>query len=105
MREILSNTAGVITTMEVDEITNKMVIKKHQDIEANIEMTNRLRNNDEYTRNGIKKGWLHAAHIPEVVIVELLQNGINVFHASAKEIVAGLKKIGKDNLLTTRARI
>lgn len=105
MPEIISNEAGVVTTMEVDKITNRMVIKKAQDISANVEMTNRLRNNDEYTRNGIKKGWMHAAHIPEIVIVKLLREGINVYHAPAKEIIAGLKKIGYDNLITTRANV
>lgn len=105
MQELVSNTGGVITTSKVDELTNRLVIKKRQDISANIEMTNRLRNDDEYTRNGIKNGWMHAAHIPEIVIVKLLRIGINVYHASGQEIIAGLKKIGYDNLITTRAKI
>jgi hypothetical protein len=48
---------------------------------------------------------MHAAHIPEIVIVKLLRIGINVYHASGQEIIAGLKKIGYDNLITTRAKI
>lgn len=100
---------------EFDPVTNtwtqtgfqgdKMLIRKTGDISANVEYATALRNSDQYSSDGIKKGFFHAAHIPEVVIVELLQIGVNVYRASAREIVAGLRKLNKDHLITTRKRV
>lgn len=86
-------------------VDDKMVTRIDADISANIEHATLLRNSDDYSKDGIKKGFFHAAHIPQVVIVELLQNGIDIYTASAKEIVAGLKRLHKDYLITTRKRV
>ncbi len=86
-------------------VDDKMVTRTEADCEANLQYATQLRNSDEYSREGIKKGFFHAAHIPAVVVVELLQNGIDVYRAPAKEIVAGLKRINKEHLLTTRKRV
>lgn len=98
-------TDGVVNETSVDPLTGRFVVKKKQDIEANLEYATALRNADQYSSDGIKKGWFHVAHIPNVVVAELLQHGVNVYRDSAKEIVAGLRKIGKDGLITTRKRV
>ena len=82
-----------------------MVVKHEQDLEPHVEYAKKLANSDEYTRHGIKKGFAHAAHIPDVVVVELKQIGIDVFRASAKEIIMGLRRLNKDYLLTSRKRL
>lgn len=99
------SSSGLVTRTYTDELTGKLVVVNEQDIQANVEMATRMRNDPEYSADGIKKGMWHAAHIPDVTIVELMGIGVNVFTASAKEIVAGLKRLHKDHLLTTTKRI
>jgi hypothetical protein len=86
-------------------VDDKLVIRKDADISPNIDYATLLRNDDQYSSDGIKKGFFHAAHIPEVVIVELMQIGVDVYRASAKEILAGLRRLNKDHLITTRKRV
>lgn len=82
-----------------------LIVKHQQDLEPHVEYARRLANDDDYTRQGIKRGWAHAAHIPDVVVVELRQIGVDVFKASAREIVSGLKKLHKEHLLTSRKNL
>ncbi|MGA0210021.1 MAG: hypothetical protein ACO3LZ_08895 [Candidatus Nanopelagicales bacterium] len=82
-----------------------MIVRHEQDLEPHVEYAKKLANSDEYTRQGIKKGFAHAAHIPDVVVVELKQIGIDVFRASAREIITGLKRLNKEHLLTSRKRL
>ncbi len=96
---------GLLTTTFTSELDGKRHVNYRQDLEPHVEHATALRNDDEYTRQGIKKGWLHAAHIPDIVIIELRQIGIDVFRAGAREIVAGMKRLSKDHLLTTRANV
>jgi hypothetical protein len=86
-------------------VDDKMVTRTESDCSLNLAYATQLRNSDEYSREGIKKGFFHAAHIPALVVVELLQNGVDIYRSTAKEIVAGLKKINKEHLLTTRKRV
>ena len=96
---------GVLTQTFTDEATGKMHITKSQDISANIDYATTLRNADQFSRDGIKKGMWHVAHIPDIVIVELRQIGVDVFKASAKQIVAGIKQLNKEYLLTTTKQV
>lgn len=94
---------GIKTSTTISD--GKLIVNKKQDITHDIEYATLLRNQPDYTANGIKKGWMHAAHIPDVVYVDLLKHGVDCLRAPAKEIVAALKKYGYDYLLTTNARI
>jgi len=98
---------GLVTSHFTDEITGKLITRTEQDIEANVAYATALRNSDEYWKQGVKRGWAHAAHIPQVVVVELMQNGCNIFDpgVKARHIVATLKRLGKDHLLTTRKNV
>lgn len=83
----------------------KRVIKRTQDISHDIEYATQLRNADEYTKNGIKAGFWHVAHIPDIVVDDLRLKGINIYTDSGPDIIAALKKYGYDYLLTTTKRI
>lgn len=97
------NGSGVVTRTGI--VDDKLVIRKVADLEPNHEFAKALRNDDDYSRQGIKRGFFHAMHIPEVVQIELLQIGIDIFRASPKEIAAGLKRLGKEHFITTRKQI
>jgi hypothetical protein len=96
---------GILTDVSAHEVEGKLVVTKKQDIEPNIEWATQLRNSDEYSKQGIKNGWWHAAHIPNVVVLQLKKIGVDIDRASAKEILAGLRKLNMDYLITTRGQV
>lgn len=84
---------------------NRLIIRKEADLTVNHEFANALRNDDDYSRQGIKRGFFHAMHIPAVVNAELLTIGVDVMRATPKEIAAGLRRLGKEHFITTRKRV
>ena len=96
---------GVVTRTYTDELTGKMIVRKDQDIGDQVEYMTKLRNAPQYSADGVKKGMMHVCHIPDVVIVELMGIGVNVFKADAKTIVAGLKKLHKEHLMVTTKQV
>jgi hypothetical protein len=95
---------GILTSTFVEQ-DGTIHVQKQQDIQANIDYATRLRNAEDYSADGIRKGMWHVAHIPDVVIVELMGIGINVYTAPVKQIVAGLRTLHKEHLLTTTKQI
>jgi len=94
---------GMVTEHGFDD--GKLVIKKTQDLTENLEYASALRNDDEYSANGIKRGFFHVAHVTETAQIKLLEIGVDIFRATPKQIVAGLKKIGMDHFVTTRKQV
>jgi hypothetical protein len=94
---------GVKTTSGF--VDDKLVIHREADLSGLLERTNSLRNNDQYSSDGIKKSWFHVASIDPLTQIELLKIGVDIFRASAKEIVAGLKKINREHFITTNKRV
>jgi len=82
-------------------VDDKMVTRSEADLSVNLEYSNSLRNDADYARQGIKKGWMHAIHVPAVKVMELAQIGIDVYTASPREIAAGLNALNSENFLTT----
>ena len=107
MRETFSIDYDPLTNIKTTTgvTDDKLVIHHESDISSNIDYATKLRNADQYSSDGIKKGFFHAAHVPQETVIELLGIGVDVFKASAKEIVAGLRKLHKDHLITTRKRV
>ena len=97
--------SGLLVKSSTEESTGKMHVQTFQDIESNLEVAGHMRNDPAYTAKGIKQSFAHVATIPAVVVTELLGVGINVYTASAKDIVAGLRKLHKENLLTTTRKL
>jgi hypothetical protein len=94
---------GVVTQHGFED--NKIVIRKQADLTPNLEYATALRNSDEYSAQGIKRGFMHVAHVDEISQVELLKIGIDVLRATPRQIVAGLRRLGRDKFITTRKRI
>lgn len=69
---------GVLTTMDYDEIEDKVYLHHTQDVEAVLEYT-KLHRNDSLTDDGIKNNWWRYAVIPATVQMELRQKGIDMF--------------------------
>lgn len=99
------NSSG--TMLEKQSIQDEqLLVQTFQDIESNVEVAKAMRNDDSYTSDGIKNCFAHALSIPEVIQVELMNYGVNIYHCSAKEIVKGLHAIGKyDACAVTRKKL
>jgi len=60
---------GLETIHHYDEATGQTHIEHKQDVEGIIELNKHL-HNTTHQRDGIKKGWVHAAIIPEIVQIK-----------------------------------
>lgn len=76
---------GVTTTIGSED--DKMVVKSDADLTPSLNYTGELRNNPEYSRQGIKRDLWHAVHIPMIAILKMkMEDGFDVYTASAKEV-------------------
>ena len=58
---------------------DNMVVSYEQDVEAELEACKELAKNDDHFKAGVKKDWLHYAHLPDAIIMQLFAKGINVY--------------------------
>ena len=85
---------GLQTVSYVDE-DGALHVDYKQDIEPAMALVRNAREEGEGWRVGIKKSMVHALHIPDGVIHELIKHGINVYTHPFKDVVVALKRIGK----------
>lgn len=85
---------GLQTRSFIDDEGNLFVDYK-QDIALQVELARKARDSGEGWKTGVKRGFVHALHIPDGTILELRKIGIDVYLHPYKDVVAGLKKIGK----------
>lgn len=98
-----TNSHGVRTKIKVED--DKLVICRDQDLSAAIDYATKLRNADQYSADGIKKGWWHVGHVPAICYLPLKRIGVDMYRSPVKDIVAGLKRLNMEHLLTTRKRV
>ena len=84
---------GLVTTTTVKD--NEMRVNYVQDVEPMFESVKDMRNSGEAWKQGVKKDMVHAFHIPDVVVMELWNIGVNVYQAPFKDVVWGLKRLGR----------
>ena len=74
--------SGITTSVDydpVDDITT--VIHEFCELDATMDRTKALQNDDDYTRKGIKGGWWHYAFTPNHLIHKwLVEDGINIYN-------------------------
>ena len=82
MKELIDHDeiTGMSVWFEADENNKKFHIHHTQDVTGVLEKNKQLQNADEYKRAGIKAGWQHVAHIPDVVVMQWWKEGIDVFN-------------------------
>ena len=80
--------SGMTTTFEYDELTDQTYVGSEQDCGALLELTAALRNNEQYSRDGMKDSWWHYAIIPPIIIEKWLkEDGVNVFNRDHEKAV------------------
>lgn len=94
---------GVVT--QHGFVDDKLVIRKDVNLQPLIEQATAMRNDDDYSKQGIKRGFFHVASVDPITQVELMKIGVDLYRAKPKEILAGLRKLNKDHLITTRKQV
>lgn len=86
---------------------DKMVVRHDADVSAALAYTEKLRNSEQYSKDGIKNGFWHIATLPTTIVLKLKEVGVDIYapRCNAKMIVAGLKQIGAEHFLTTTKRV
>lgn len=72
---------------------------------ASLDHMQRLRNDESYSRDGIKKGWHHVADIPPELVLQWMNEGFDVFKAHPSEILKRLRDRDFERLRATSGRI
>jgi hypothetical protein len=62
---------GVTTYFEYDALTDRMLLTDVQDVNPILDEVTSLRNNDEYSKRGIKDDMWHYARLPMTVLMEI----------------------------------
>lgn len=71
---------GITTTFDYDATSDMTYVGTSADITAYVEYGKELQKHEQYSRDGIKKGWWHYCIFPPIIIEKWLrEDGINVF--------------------------
>ena len=63
--------SGLATYHDYDSIAQRNIITYEQDASAAVDMAERLGNDSDYTRRGMKSEMVHYAHIPDIVLLKM----------------------------------
>lgn len=73
---------GITTYHNYDHDSKITTIERVQDVQPILDRNKALANDSSYKQQGMKDSFLHAAHIPMIIIEKwLLEEGIDVFNA------------------------
>jgi len=82
---------GLWTTIGTQD--DKLVVKTEGDVSAAMDHATELRNDDEYSRVGIKKNWWHAFHIPTIVALKMIsEDGFDPYKQPTEETFKFLRR-------------
>ena len=98
---------GVAQYHEYDSLTKKTTIETVQNVDRYLERNKCLRDDESYSKEGIKKEWWHAASIPVVVQYKWLKDyGVDIFNKDhAQKVNKLLDSPDWRYLKTTEGRI
>jgi hypothetical protein len=88
---------GITEYFHEDSQTGEWAIETVQDVQPSLEAANIMRNDPEHTKQGIKNGMWHYAHLDNVVITKMInEEGVNPYDPNdAKKLDKLIKKGGK----------
>lgn len=86
--------SGLVTTSYVGD-EGELIIDYKQDAAPQFELVKQVRQDPDSWKKGVKKDMVHAFHIPDGVVHELLKIGVNVYTSPLKDIAWGLKRLNR----------
>jgi len=98
---------GVTQYHEYDPLTKRTTIETVQDVTPFLERNKIRRNNEDYSREGIKNEWWHTATIPVVIQYKWLKEyGVDIYNKDhAQKVNSLLDSPDWKYLKTTTGRI
>jgi hypothetical protein len=79
---------GVTTTFDYDPVSDTTYIGREEDVTAYVEFGKAMQNHEQYSKDGIKKGWWHYCLFPPIIIEKwLTEHGVNVFDRNHQKAV------------------
>ena len=87
-----------LVTREYFSHDGELIVDYRQDVEPIFERIKQVRADPSYWNRQVKREMVHALHIPQATIIELLDYGCNPYDAPLKDIVRALKALGKYEL-------
>lgn len=97
---LVNSESGLFQTEELAS-DGTLIIETKQDVEPLLEQNLLMRNDEEYTKYGIGKGWWHVASIPEVLVHKWYKEGFDILTAPMSEIRKKLQSPEYAYFLTT----
>lgn len=52
--------------------------QEFEDVSHEVDASRELQKDDEHWKKGVKNGWLHAAHIPDAILLQWHLMGVNI---------------------------
>lgn len=75
----VNHDTGVVEYFDYDPIKDEVRITAVQDAKCVVDQSTTLRNDEEYSKKGIKGDWWHYCTIPPIVEMQLRSKGINIW--------------------------
>ena len=94
--------SGMKRWMDHDPDTDITTEYAEQDVSTALDVTNDLRNDEDYWKRGVKNEFAHYASIPAILIEDWLKKGVNI--NEPKELVKMVNKPEYAYLRTTTKR-
>lgn len=88
---------GLVTNQYITT-DGELIVDYRQDVSPIFEQVKTLRNDPDYWRGQVKRNLVHAMHIPNATVNELILHGCNPYTAPLKDIKNALRAIGKYDL-------
>jgi hypothetical protein len=81
--------SGIEQTFHYDPNNDTFAIEyKHKDVGPQLDCAQALANDPDYTRDGMKREWLHYAHIPAIVQLQwLYEKKVDLFNKNDQKKV------------------
>lgn len=78
--------SGLTTWFEYDPLTKTSILRTEQDVEREIDLNVAMANDTGYTKRGVKRDWLHYAHIPDALALKMFaEHGINIWSGNKED--------------------
>lgn len=82
---------GLRETFDYDPINDAVTITTSEDVSPLLDKLKAMRNDEDYSRAGMKADWWHYATIPATVELALRNKGLNIYDKNATKAI--LKEI------------
>lgn len=73
--------SGITTYHTYDPLSDESTFSYHADVD--LDAHTRARNDESYSKDGIKKEMWHYAHIPDIILMQWHAEGIDITDAKA----------------------